>query len=187
MEITCRDGLSGVSEVVEVSSETASQLLTQVCALFGWEEEDAALEVDGEVVWVGGRLAPEVPLSSLSLGDVVLRRSLERVLSMARDWEHDEMPAWAWEERSVVMEAIRTTWCAISQASDKLRSDRAVVFEACKESGHALRFAGEALRNDREFVLQVVREDEYALNFVSDALRRDPEIVREAAKASALA
>eukprot|EP00754_Rhynchopus_humris_P033599 Rhum_TRINITY_DN15473_c3_g1::Rhum_TRINITY_DN15473_c3_g1_i2::g.158340::m.158340 len=77
MEILCRDGVSGATEVLEVKCETASQLLTEVCELFGREEEDMALEVDGEEVWVSGWDAAEVAVSSLSLRDVVLRRSLE--------------------------------------------------------------------------------------------------------------
>ena len=77
MEVLCRDDLSGATRVLEVTCETASQLLTEVCELFGREEEDTALEVDGEEVWVSGWDAAEVAVSSLSLHGVVLRRSLE--------------------------------------------------------------------------------------------------------------
>ena len=67
------------TRVLEVTCETASQLLTEVCELFGREEEDTALEVDGEEVWVSGWDAAEVAVSSLSLHGVVLRRSLGTV------------------------------------------------------------------------------------------------------------
>eukprot|EP00754_Rhynchopus_humris_P019654 Rhum_TRINITY_DN14648_c5_g1::Rhum_TRINITY_DN14648_c5_g1_i1::g.107566::m.107566 len=183
MEITCHDGLSGRSEVVEVSSETASQLLTQVCALFGRTEEDAALEVDGEVVWVGGQCAPEVPLRSLSLGRVVLRRGLERVLSMARDWEqHDDMPWWAWEERVVVMEAVRSHPSSLEHAG-AWRNDREIVLEAVKRNGRSLAHAGHCLRSDREVVITAVRQCGAALEYTDD-FRNDRALVLEAVRQS---
>ena len=151
MEIQCRDGLSGQSQCLELSCETASQLLTQVRALFEREEEDAALEVDGEVVWVAGwDAADDVAVSSLSLsGDVVLRRSLERVLSLARDRRRlggadgdSDLPSWAWGERSVVMAAVRTDGRSLRHASVTWRNDREVVLEAEQENGVSLEYAG---------------------------------------------
>eukprot|EP00754_Rhynchopus_humris_P048108 Rhum_TRINITY_DN7580_c0_g1::Rhum_TRINITY_DN7580_c0_g1_i1::g.23549::m.23549 len=46
-EISCLDAHSGRTQPLEVRCETASQLLTQVCELFGREEEDMTLEVAG--------------------------------------------------------------------------------------------------------------------------------------------
>ena len=191
MEIQCRDGLSGQSQCLELSCETASQLLTQVRALFEREEEDAALEVDGEVVWVAGwDAADDVAVSSLSLsGDVVLRRSLDRVLSLARDRTKlggadgdSDLPSWAWEERSVVMAAVRTDGRSLRHASVTWRNDREVVLEAVRESGFALQYAGD-FRNDREVVLAAVRESGFALQYAGD-FRNDREAVLEAVRQS---
>ena len=88
MEISCRDGLSGMSRFLEVKCEAASQLLTQVCELFERAEEDAALEMDGETVWVAGSQSAEVSIRSLSLGNVVLRRHLGTVLGLAKSRRH---------------------------------------------------------------------------------------------------
>ena len=182
MDLQCQDALSDARECLEMGAETktASQLLTQVCELFGRAEEDAALEVAGEVVWVACWVTQEVPVSSLPLpySDVVLQRSLERVLSLARErhvTRRSDLPSWAWEERSVVLQAVLTEGRALEHASD-FRNDREVVLAAVRQTGWVLKYADESLRNDREVVLAAVKKDACALEYAGD-FRNDREVV----------
>ena len=187
MDLQCQDALSDARECLEMGAETktASQLLTQVCELFGRAEEDAALEVAGEVVWVACWVTQEVPVSSLPLpySDVVLQRSLERVLSLARErhvTRRSDLPSWAWEERSVVLQAVRTEGRALEHAGD-FRNDREVVLAAVRQTGSALQYADDSLRNDREFVLAAVQINGWALRCAGD-FRNDRGVVLAAVR-----
>eukprot|EP00754_Rhynchopus_humris_P033603 Rhum_TRINITY_DN15473_c3_g2::Rhum_TRINITY_DN15473_c3_g2_i1::g.158348::m.158348 len=185
MEILCRDGVSGATEVLEVKCETASQLLTQVCRLFGREEdEDTALEMDGEVVWVSGWDAAEVAVSSLSLRDVVLRRSLERVLLLAQHQSRPDLPAWAWKERSVVLEAVKADAGkrSLLLAHQDLLDDREFMFAALAIRASVLELASPRLRDDREFALAACIANNVGLLNVSSRLRDDEDFVREVVK-----
>ena len=173
MEIPCRDGISGLSQCLEVRRETASQLLTRVCELFEREEdEDTALEMDGEVVWVSGWDAAEVAVSSLSLRDIVLRRSLERVLTLARNGRtQSDLPKWAWAERSVVLAAVGVRGLALRHASAGLQDDHEVVSRAVRAYGPSLEYASSRLRDDRDVVTIAIRRNKSALEWASSRLQ----------------
>eukprot|EP00754_Rhynchopus_humris_P033605 Rhum_TRINITY_DN15473_c3_g2::Rhum_TRINITY_DN15473_c3_g2_i4::g.158362::m.158362 len=185
MNINCRDDLRGDTEVLELrGDETASQLLTRVCELFGREEEDTALEMDGEVVWVSGWDAADVAVSSLSLHDVVLRRSLERVLLLAQHQSRPDLPAWAWKERSVVLEAVKADAGkrSLLLAHQDLLDDREFMFAALAIRASVLELASPRLRDDREFALAACIANNVGLLNVSSRLRDDEDFVREVVK-----
>ena len=89
MEVVCHAELATDPLPYEVSPDaTAAQVLRDVCALFGREEdEDTALEVDGVVGCVSGG-GEDVAVGSLGLhadhadSRVVVKRSRERVLAL---------------------------------------------------------------------------------------------------------
>ena len=184
VEISCLDELSGRTQSLELRCETTSQLLTHVCVLFGRAEEDMALEAAGEVVWAAGWSRAHVAVSGLSLGDVVLRRSLERALAVAAGGEHDTLPAWAWAERSVVREAVREKCSSLQKASADLRNDREVALEAVRHSGDALQYTGECCRHDRAVVLEAVKQSGDALQYADAKCRHDREVILEAVRHS---
>ena len=71
METVFRDDVSGKEASHEVSeTATAGELLQEACRLFGREELDSALEVDGAVVCtgvVGGVSGGEASVGSLGV------------------------------------------------------------------------------------------------------------------------
>ena len=187
MEVLCEDSLTGASEYLEVSSERVSQLLTQVCKLFGSREEETELEVDGEVVWVAGSNCPDVEVRSLALSKIVLRRSaatlLKRVLVVARNKRfHYQLPAWAWEDRVVVSAVVAQDSLALQKCNLSLRNDCGVALEAIKHDARALQYAGEVPRNDCDVVLEAVKRDACALQYACEVPRDDREVVLTAVK-----
>ena len=96
MEAVFRDEVSGKQAAREVSeTATAAELLQEACTLFGREELDSALEVDGVVVCtgvVGGVSGGEASVGSLGVHSdsrVVLCRSRDRLLACVADWMND--------------------------------------------------------------------------------------------------
>eukprot|EP00754_Rhynchopus_humris_P027258 Rhum_TRINITY_DN15076_c4_g3::Rhum_TRINITY_DN15076_c4_g3_i5::g.136759::m.136759 len=188
MEVLCEDSLTGASEYLEVSSGTVSQLLTQVCKLFGSQEEETELEVDGKVVWAAGSDCLDVEVRSLALSKVVLRRSASLLKRMAGDKRrHGELPAWVWEYRVIVSAAVAQDGLALRKASLALRNDCDVVLEAVKKDGLALEYAGEVPRNDCNVVLQAVKQCGLALEYAGEVPRNDCNVVLQAVKSDASA
>eukprot|EP00754_Rhynchopus_humris_P024495 Rhum_TRINITY_DN14895_c0_g1::Rhum_TRINITY_DN14895_c0_g1_i1::g.125125::m.125125 len=155
LELLCRTFGQPHAKHIEVQCETASQLLTQVCELFRRSEEDTCLLLDKAVVWVAGSDKPDVPLSDLSLSPTTsvfldAGKGLQTALRRAGEWgEHGRLPGWAWEERSVVLAAVRTGGLdALQRASEALRRDPEVRREAARR--YALQYAGHDLGAARQ-------------------------------------
>ena len=55
-----------------------------------------------------------------------------------------------WNNKNVVLEAVKQNGLALQFASEKLQDDKNVVLEAVKQNGWALQFASEELRNDKD-------------------------------------
>eukprot|EP00754_Rhynchopus_humris_P031985 Rhum_TRINITY_DN15373_c1_g3::Rhum_TRINITY_DN15373_c1_g3_i1::g.153063::m.153063 len=129
---------------------TAAQVLEGVCELFGRDDEDMALEVDGEVMYVWGD-GEHVGVGSLGLhtnSNVVLKRCRERALALVaeeRDFV-DVVPEWAWDDLIVVCTMVEKRGAVLEFVSATLRNDASVVTRALKKDGWALEFASDALR-----------------------------------------
>ena len=121
METMIRDDVSGKEASHEVSeTATAGELLQEACRLFGREELDSALEVDGAVVCtgvVGGVSGGEASVGSLGVhsdSSLVLCRSRDRVLAKVAWWDNgnrvffhkDSLPVWAWDDEVVALAAV---------------------------------------------------------------------------------
>ena len=164
LELLCRNFGQPHAKHIEVKSETASQLLTQVCEYFKRSEEDTYLVLGRDIVWVAGSDKPDVFLSDLSLAPTTSAmledKGLKTALRRAGEWEeHCKLPSWAWEERSVVLAAVKTAGLeALEKASEALRNDPEVRREAAKQ--YALQYAGHdlgAVRRERTKVKSALK------------------------------
>ncbi len=62
-----------------------------------------------------------------------------------------------WDDKEVVLAAVKANGYAIEDASPRLRDDREVVLEALGSRGYALHYASKRLQDDREVVLAATR------------------------------
>ena len=194
MEAVFRDDVSGKEASHEVSeTATAGELLQEACRLFGREELDSALEVDGAVVCtgvVGGVSGGEASVGSLGVHSdsrLVLCRSRDRVLAEVAGWDcWDELnmsiaeeclPAWAWDDEVVVLAAVRLDDNAFKYASERLRHSDSFVRDAVAQNGYVLEYASAALRAEKEVVMTAVKDHGDSLQYASDRLRADKEVV----------
>ena len=186
METMIHDGVSGKRVRHEVSeTATAGELLQEACRLFGREELDSALEVDGAVVCtgvVGGVSGGEASVGSLGVhsdGSLVLCRSRDRVLAMVAGWDKQgrfhkgSLPVWAWDDEVVVLAAVAAVAGTVEFVSERLRSSHSFMLDAMKRNGFALRYARSELRSDKALVLAAVTSDGLALGYASDNLKAD--------------
>ena len=90
-------------------------------------------------------------------------------------------------DKTVVLDAVKSCGSALEYASDELKSDRDVVLSAVNNNGCALKYASDELKNDKEVVLIAVKNIGIALNDASENLKNDKEIVLEAVKSDAFA
>lgn len=93
-------------------------------------------------------------------------------------------PEYIWNDRDVVLAAVKNDAAALKHASGRLRGDREIVLAAVQNCGYALQYASEGLRGDREVVLAAVKTDGVALEYASEDLRGDREVVFAAVKKS---
>lgn len=66
-----------------------------------------------------------------------------------------------WNNKQMVLEAVKQNGYALNLASDEFKNDKDVVLLAVKQSGWALELASDEFkndRNDREVVLEAVKK-----------------------------
>ena len=191
MEAVFRDDVSGEKATYEVSeTATAAELLQEVCRLFGREELDSALEVDGAVVCtgvVGGVSGGEASVGSLGVHSdsrLVLCRSRDRVLARVAKWKRlhgyftkDRLPEWAWDDEEVVFAAVVATDQAFDFVSNRLRNSDSFMRAAAARDGRMLCCASAELRAEKRVVMAAVATYGHSLRFASDALKDDREVV----------
>ena len=192
MEVLCRAEWAADPLPYEVApNATAGRLLHDVCALFGREEEDAALEVDGVVAYVWG--GDDVEAGSLGLhadSSVVVKRSRERVLEKIAktdschlyfkpDWA---MPEWVWDDLITMTALVKNDGRTLAFASERLKNTPSVVLEAIKRNGGALQHASSEMRNTPHVVLESIKKDAFSLAHASDVMKNTADIVLQAVK-----
>ena len=197
MEAVFRDKLTGTTVSHEVSeTATAAELLHVACALFGREELDSVLEVDGVAVCigvVGGVSGGDTSIGTLGVHSdsrFVLCRSRDRVLAAVATWDSedwstyrtaDSLPVWAWNDETVVLEAIAADVDAFQFASERLRTTDSFVRDAVARHSLALRYGSGELQDDRELVLAAAKQFTWPLDnllaHVSRRLKADKEVV----------
>ena len=197
MEAVFRDEVSGKTVSHEVSeTATAAGLLREVCALFGREVLDSALEVDGAVVCTGVVGGGEASVGSLGVhseSELVLRRSRDRVLAVVVRWAESlrgpagrlvahpappDIPEWAWDDEAVVLAAV-----AANAASEFFRSGRtsdSFMRDAMTRNVILLGPARAELQADKDVVMTAVATSGASLAHASKSLKDDKEVVMTA-------
>ena len=177
--------MSGKEASHEVSeTATAGELLQEACRLFGREELDSALEVDGAVVCTGvvGGVSGGESVGSLGVHSgsrLVLCRSRDRVLAVVAGnfWDHpgeDSLPEWAWDDEVVALAAVAAVCStAVEFVSERLRNSDSFMRDAVARNGGALEYASVELRADRQLVLAAVANHNKAMTHASEELKAD--------------
>ena len=194
-----RDEASGEEASHEVSeTATAGELLQEACRLFGREELDSALEVDGAVVCtgvVGGVSGGEASVGSLGVHSdsrLVLCRSRDRVLAVVakwhEDWEGDRLslPVWAWSDEVVALAAVTFNSKACKLVNNYLRTSDSFLRAAVKRNGLVLEYGSAECRADKDVVATAVAQDAFSLRHAADDLKADKDIVMAAVKQKGL-
>ena len=170
-------------------------MLQEACTLFGREELDSALEVDGAVVCtgvVGGVSGGEASVGSLGVhsdSSLVLCRSRGRVLAVVAGWENswddlyineDSLPVWAWDDEVVALAAVASDIDAFAFVSERLRTSDSFMRDVVARNSRALEYASAELRSDRELVLAAVAKHGFSLRHASERLRGDEDVAKAA-------
>lgn len=87
-----------------------------------------------------------------------------------------------YNEKEVVLEAVKQDGHYLSRASDRLKNDKDVVLEALKNNPSSLNHASKKILNDKEFILKAVQWDNRAYMMASNNIKNDKEIMLEALK-----
>ena len=190
METMIRDDVSGKGVRHEVSeTATAGELLQEACTLFGREELDSALEVDGAVVCtgvVGGVSGGEASVGSLGVhsgSSLVLCRSRDRVLAVAAHWhsyidDENSLPVWAWDDEAVVFALAKADSVAFEFVSERLRTSDSFMRDVVERANcRALAYASAELRSDWEVVRIAVAKAADLLQYACESVRDDKELV----------
>ena len=185
MEAVFRDDVSGKEASHEVlETATAGELLQEACRLFGREELDSALEVDGAVVCTGvvrGVSGGEASVGSLGVHSgsrLVLCRSRDRVLAEVAGWrssavDEDSLPVWAWDDEVVIRAAVAVSADTFKFVSERLRNSHSFMCDAVTRKGRALQYASVELRADKKLVQTAVENDSWAMEYASHELKAD--------------
>eukprot|EP00930_Biecheleria_cincta_P044542 TRINITY_DN30649_c0_g1_i1.p1 TRINITY_DN30649_c0_g1~~TRINITY_DN30649_c0_g1_i1.p1 ORF type:complete len:987 (+),score=235.41 TRINITY_DN30649_c0_g1_i1:32-2992(+) len=157
-----------------------------------------------------GEISDETAIAGLACLELTLVRRWPEQAEWLRLAEEDwaellEQPSAAWEDRQVVLAAVRRGGWALQYASEELCADREVVMSAVKQNGlslqfachelaadpdvvlaaiaqcgRALQFAADELKNDLSFVLSAVQVNGHALKYVSPDFQKNPEVNQKA-------
>eukprot|EP00754_Rhynchopus_humris_P031940 Rhum_TRINITY_DN15368_c0_g2::Rhum_TRINITY_DN15368_c0_g2_i1::g.152866::m.152866 len=203
MEVMCRSELVAEPLPYVVSPDaTVADVLRDVCALFGREEKDAALEVDGVEVCASDE-KEDVEVGSLGLhadSSVVLRLCRKRVLALVQAGTEveegelcgdefpshlrDALPAWVWDDETVMAAAAARSAFVLVYASVAMRDSESVVMSAVKKQACVFKHASRRLRDTDSIVAEAVSHDGYALKYASIRLKDSESIVTAALETS---
>ena len=90
---------------------------------------------------------------------------------------HSNAPFEVWNDRAIVMEAVRKDGKVLEFVSPGLQADTGVVRAAVKQNGWALKYASEELKADWEVALDAVEQSNVAFIYVDADLRENTQWV----------
>ncbi len=85
-----------------------------------------------------------------------------------------------WNNKQMVLEAVKQEGLALLNASNELQNNKEVVLEAVKQEGMALEYASDELQNNKEIVIEAVKKDSLVLFFASERLQDDKDVLNTA-------
>ena len=77
-----------------------------------------------------------------------------------------------WDNKELVLTAVRQGGWALEYASDQLKDDKEVVLSAMDTYKYALQYASDQLKDDKDFVLTAVKDHGSALQYASAEIQK---------------
>jgi hypothetical protein len=90
----------------------------------------------------------------------------------------EEIPKNLWEDKEVVLAAVKLDGMFLFYASDKLIKNKEIVLEAVKTSGLAIQYADESFKKDINICCEAIKQDACAYDYISDDIKNDPTILK---------
>jgi hypothetical protein len=90
----------------------------------------------------------------------------------------EEIPKNLWEDKEIVLAAVKLDGMFLFYASDKLVKNKEIVLEAVKTSGLAIQYADKSLQKDINICCEAIKQDDCAYDYISDEIKKDPTILK---------
>ncbi len=90
----------------------------------------------------------------------------------------EEIPKILWEDKEVVLSAVKLDGMFLFYASDKLIKNKEIVLAAVKTSGLAIQYADESFKKDINICCEAIKQDDSAYEHISDEIKKDPTILK---------
>ena len=89
----------------------------------------------------------------------------------------EEIPKNLWEDKEVVLAAVKLDGMFLFYASDKLMKSKEIVLAAVKTSGLAIQYADKILQKGINICCETIKQDDNAYDYISDEIKNDPTIL----------
>jgi hypothetical protein len=90
----------------------------------------------------------------------------------------EEMPKNLWEDKEVVLAAVKLDDMFLFYSSDRLIKNKEIVLAAVKTSGLAIQYADKTLQKDINICCEAIKQDDSAYDYISDDIKNDPTILK---------
>jgi len=90
----------------------------------------------------------------------------------------EEIPKILWEDKEVVLSAVKLDGMFLFYASDKLIKNKEIVLAAVRNIGLAIQYADESLKKDINICCEAIKQDDCAYDYISDEIKKDPTILK---------
>lgn len=90
----------------------------------------------------------------------------------------EEIPKILWEDKEVVLSAVKLDGMFLFYASDKLIKNKEIVLAAVRNIGLAIQYADESFKKDVNICCEAIKQDDSAYEYISDEIKKDPTILK---------
>jgi hypothetical protein len=90
----------------------------------------------------------------------------------------EEIPKILWEDKEVVLSAVKLDGMFLFYASDKLIKNKEIVLAAVRNIGLAIQYADESFKKDVNICCEAIKQDDSAYEHISDEIKKDPTILK---------
>jgi hypothetical protein len=90
----------------------------------------------------------------------------------------EEIPKNLWEDKEVVLSAVKLDGMFLFYASDKLIKNKEIVLAAVRNIGLAIQYADESFKKDVNICCEAIKQDDCAYDYIRDEIKKDPTILK---------
>lgn len=91
-----------------------------------------------------------------------------------------DAPSWVWNDRRIVMAAMRQDPTVLKHAAPHIKEDKEVALEGIRRDWNVLEEVASSLKADQSFMIAAVKVDPHSLMYASEELRENAGVVRAA-------